>query len=137
MRTALLMLLLLTAPAASRGVDWKSPPGEAAETLSRYIRFDTTVPPGDVTEAAAFLQGIFEREGLAVERYQAAPGKVTLVARLKAEGRPVAKPILLLHHMDVVPADASRWDVDPFGGVGKDGPIWGGGAMGRKGTGTL
>src|SRR3989304_2742338 len=137
MRNALLMLMLLTSPAASPEGDWKATAGEAAETLSRYIRFDTTVPPGDVTEAAAFLQGIFEREGLAVERYQAAPGKVTLVARLKAEGRPVAKPILLLHHMDVVPADASRWDGDPFGGVGKDGPIGGRGAMDMKGTGTL
>src|SRR3989304_127087 len=137
MRNALLMLMLLASPAVSQEDDWKSTAGEAAETLSRYIRFATTVPPGDVTEAAAFLQGILEREGLAVERYQAAPGKVTLVARLKAEGTPAGKPILLLHHMDVVPADASRGDVDPFGGVGKDGPIWGGGAMGRKGTGTL
>jgi acetylornithine deacetylase/succinyl-diaminopimelate desuccinylase-like protein len=132
-----LLLLLLASPAVSQEVDWKSTAGEAAETLSRYIRFDTTVPPGDVTEAAAFLQGILEREGLAVERYQAAPGKVTLVARLKAEGTPAGKPILLLHHMDVVPADASRWDVDPFGGVVKDGHIWGRGAMDMKGTGTL
>src|SRR3972149_3333273 len=137
MRNALLMLLLLTSPAASQEVDWKSTAGEAAETLSRYIRFDTTVPPGDVTEAAAFLQGILEREGLAVERYQAAPGKVTLVARLKAEAAPVGKPILLLHHMDVVPADASRWDVDPFGGGVKDGHIWGRGAVGMKGAGRL
>ncbi len=132
-----LVLFLLVSPAASQEVDWKSTADEAAETLSRYIRFDTTVPPGDVTEAAAFLQGILEREGLAVERYQAAPGKVTLVARLKAEGTPAGKPILLLHHMDVVPADASRWDVDPFGGVVKDGHIWGRGAMDMKGTGTL
>ena len=131
------LLLRLSSPAASQDVDWKATAGEAAQTLSRYIRFDTTVPPGDVTEAAAFLQGILEREGLAVERYEAAPGKITLVARLKAQGTPVGKPILLLHHMDVVPADASRWDVDPFGGVVKDGHIWGRGAMDMKGTGTL
>ena len=134
---SLLVLLLLAAPAVSQEVDWKSTAVEAAETLSRYIRFDTTVPPGDVTDAAAFLQGILEREGLAVERYPAAPGKITLVARLKAQGTPAGKPVLLLHHMDVVPADASRWDVDPFGGVVKDGHIWGRGAMDMKGTGTL
>jgi acetylornithine deacetylase/succinyl-diaminopimelate desuccinylase-like protein len=39
--------------------------------------------------------------------------------------------------MDVVPADASRWDVDPFGGEVRDGHIWGRGAMDMKGTGTL
>src|SRR5262245_4716480 len=133
-----LLLLLLAAPAASEEVDWKSTTDEAVQTLSRYIRFNTTVPPGDVTEAAAFLQGILEREGLTVERYEAAPGKVSLVARLKAAGTPVGKPILLLHHMDVVPADPSRWgDVDPFGGVVKDGHIWGRGAMDMKGTGAL
>ncbi len=132
-----LLLLLLASPSASQEVDWKSTADEAAETLSRYIRFNTTVPPGDVSEAAAFLQGILEREKISVERYEAAPGKITLVARLKAEGSPAGKPVLLLHHMDVVPADPSRWDVDPFGGVVKDGHIWGRGAMDMKGTGTL
>jgi acetylornithine deacetylase/succinyl-diaminopimelate desuccinylase-like protein len=132
-----LLLLLLASPALSQEIDWKSTSSEAAETLSRYIRFDTTVPPGNVTEAAAFLQGILEREGLAVERYESAAGKVTLLARLKAAGSPAGKPILLLHHMDVVPADPSRWDVDPFGGVVQDGHIWGRGAMDMKGTGTL
>jgi acetylornithine deacetylase/succinyl-diaminopimelate desuccinylase-like protein len=130
-------ILLLGSQALSAEIDWKKTADEAGETLSRYIRFDTTVPPGDVTEAAAFLEGILEREGLEVERYEAAPGKITIVARLKPTGAPAAKPILLLHHMDVVPADASRWDVDPFGGVVKDGHIWGRGAMDMKGTGTL
>jgi acetylornithine deacetylase/succinyl-diaminopimelate desuccinylase-like protein len=129
---------LLAFPAAAQDVDWKKTAEEAASTLSSYIRFDTTVPPGDVTEAAAFLEEILKREGLAVERYVAWPGKVTILSRLKASGTPVAKPILLLHHMDVVPADASRWGgVDPFSGVVKDGHIWGRGAMDMKGTGTL
>jgi acetylornithine deacetylase/succinyl-diaminopimelate desuccinylase-like protein len=141
MRDSLLsgfLTLFLSFPAASQEVDWKSTADEAAESLRRYIRFDTTVPPGDVTEAAAFLQGILEGEGLGVERYVSAPGKITLVSRLKAAGTPAGKPVLLLHHMDVVPADASRWGgVDPFGGELKDGHIWGRGAMDMKGTGTL
>jgi len=139
MRNAFVLPLLLVAvPGLSQEVDWKATADEAARTLSRYIQFNTTVPPGDVTEAAAFLQGILEREGLEVERYEAAPGKITILSRLKASGTPVGKPILLLHHMDVVPADASRWGgIDPFGGVVKDGHIWGRGAMDMKGTGTL
>jgi acetylornithine deacetylase/succinyl-diaminopimelate desuccinylase-like protein len=40
--------------------------------------------------------------------------------------------------MDVVPADASRWNpVDPFGGEMKDGHLWGRGAIDMKGTGVL
>ena len=79
-----------------------------AELLQNLIRFNTTNPPGDVTEAAEFLHDIFEREGISVTQYEGAPGKINLAARLLGSGD--AKPILLLHHMDVVPADASRWE---------------------------
>ncbi|MCA9470107.1 MAG: M20/M25/M40 family metallo-hydrolase, partial [Nitrospira sp.] len=63
------------------------------------------------------------------------PGKINLAARLKGSGK--AKPIVLIHHMDVVPADTSRWRIDPFGGELKDGYIWGRGAIDMKGTGVL
>ncbi|MDH5563653.1 MAG: M20/M25/M40 family metallo-hydrolase [Nitrospirota bacterium] len=134
----LCLLFLLVFPTTSMGqeVDWKPTVGEAVGTLQQYLRFNTTNPPGDVTGAADFLQDIFEREGITVKRYEAAPGKINLSARLKGTGD--GKPILLLHHMDVVPADASRWDsVDPFGGEIKDGHIWGRGAIDMKGTGVL
>jgi acetylornithine deacetylase/succinyl-diaminopimelate desuccinylase-like protein len=117
-------------------VDWKKTVGEAVETLQHYLQINTTNPPGDVTEAAEFLHDIFEREGILVTQYEGAPGKINLAARLEGSGD--AKPILLLHHMDVVPADASRWEpVDPFGGELKDGHIWGRGAIDMKGTGVL
>ena len=45
------------------------------------------------------------------------------MARLEGSGP--AKPLMLLHHMDVVPADAARWSRDPFGGEIADGKIWG------------
>ena len=134
----LFLLILLVPPTMAKGqdVDWKTTVGEAVDTLQQYLRFDTTNPPGDVTEAADFLQKALEKEGLTVTRYEAAPGKMNLLARLKGTGK--AKPILLLHHMDVVPADASRWDgFDPFGGEMKDGYIWGRGAIDMKGTGVL
>ncbi len=47
-----------------------------------------------VVPATASAEEILEREGLEVERYEAAPGKVTIVSRLKASGTPVAKPIV-------------------------------------------
>ncbi|MEO8327513.1 MAG: M20/M25/M40 family metallo-hydrolase, partial [Nitrospirota bacterium] len=137
LRTLCLLILLIPATTAmGQEVDWKTTVGQAVDTLQHYIRFDTTNPPGDVTAAADFLQDILEREGLTVTRYEASPGKFNLFARLKGSGE--AKPILLLHHMDVVPADASRWDnVNPFGGELKDGYIWGRGAIDMKGTGVL
>ena len=137
LRTLCLLILLLPPTAAmGQNVDWKTTVGEAVEALQHYLRFNTTVPPGDVTEAADLLQDILEREGIPVTRYEASPGKVNLYARIKGSGD--AKPILLLHHMDVVPTDASRWEpVDPFGGELKDGYIWGRGAIDMKGTGVL
>ncbi|MCA9473985.1 MAG: M20/M25/M40 family metallo-hydrolase [Nitrospira sp.] len=137
LRTFCLLFLLIPATTAmGQDVDWKTTVGEAVDTLQQYLRFNTTNPPGDVTGAADFLQKILEKEGITVTRYEAAPGKINLYARLK--GTDKAKPILLLHHMDVVPADASRWNgVDPFGGELKDGHIWGRGAIDMKGTGVL
>jgi acetylornithine deacetylase/succinyl-diaminopimelate desuccinylase-like protein len=134
--SCLVALLFFPASSIAQDVDWKKTVEEASVTLRQYIRFDTTVPPGDVTEAANFLQALLERERLKVTRYEPAPGKVNLYARLKGSAN--AKPILLLHHMDVVPADPSRWgQIDPFGGEVKDGHIWGRGAIDMKGTGTL
>ncbi len=137
LRTFCLLILLIPATAAmGQEVDWKTTVSEAVDTLQHYLRFNTTNPPGDVIEAADFLQAILEREGLTVTRYEASPGKVNISARIKGSGD--AKPILLLHHMDVVPADASRWDpVNPFGGEFKYGHIWGRGAVDMKGTGVL
>lgn len=115
-----------------------APPAHAQdaplETLQQYVRIDTSNPPGDVTKAADFLAAILDREGIPVRRYQSAPGRTILLARLKGTGP--AKPLVLLHHMDVVPADASRWTRNPFGGEIAEGAIWGRGAMDMKGIGV-
>src|SRR5262249_20102272 len=41
-------------------------------------------------------------------------------------------PLLIHGHLDVVPADASEWSVDPFSGEIKDGYVWGRGAIDMK-----
>jgi acetylornithine deacetylase/succinyl-diaminopimelate desuccinylase-like protein len=88
-----------------------------------------------VRKAADFVTGLLEREGIPVERYQSAPDRVIVVGRLEGAGR--GKPILLLHHMDVVPADRARWKVDPFAGLVEGGYVWGRGAMDMKGLGVI
>ena len=119
---------------AQTAFDWKTLEAAAVKTLQAYIRIDTSNPPGNVTKAADFLASILEREGIPVKRYESAPGRSILLARLKGAG--TAKPIVLLHHMDVVPTDASRWKHKPFGGEIADGAIWGRGAMDMKGIGV-
>ena len=115
--------------------DWKAIEAEAVKTLQSYIRFNTSVPPGDVTKAADFLQALIEKEGIPVKRFESGAGRSIIMATLKGSG--TAKPIVLLHHMDVVPADASRWKREPFGGELADGAIWGRGAMDMKGPGVV
>ena len=112
------------------------PPDEATRLLREYVAIDTSDPPGDTRKAADFLAGIFEREGIAVTRYESAPGKAIVYARLKATVSPAAgKPILLLHHMDVVPADRTQWKTDPFVPTIQGNELWARGAMDMKGQG--
>jgi len=110
---------------------------EATRLLMEYVRIDTSNPPGDTRKAADFLAGILEREGIPVTRYESAPGKAIIYARLKATvSPPSGKAIVLLHHMDVVPADRAQWKTDPFVPTIQDGELWGRGAMDMKGQGV-
>jgi acetylornithine deacetylase/succinyl-diaminopimelate desuccinylase-like protein len=128
-------LLLTGAPASAQAPDWKQIESEALDTLQRYVRINTSNPPGDVTKAADFLADLLKREGLDVKRYESAPGRSILLARLKGSGSG-AKALLLEHHMDVVAADASRWTRDPFAAEIADGRMWGRGTMDMKGIGV-
>ena len=136
-RLWLSVVLCVLCPHAASGQtpDWNALQSEAVSTIQSYVRINTSNPPGDVTRAADFLAGILEREGIPVKRYESAPGRSILVARLAGAG--AAKPLLLLHHMDVVPTDPSRWQHDPFGAEIADGKIWGRGSIDMKGLGVI
>jgi acetylornithine deacetylase/succinyl-diaminopimelate desuccinylase-like protein len=116
-------------------IDWNAVQSEAVGTIQSYVRINTSNPPGDVTKAADFLTAVLEREGIPVRRYESGAGRSIVVARLKGTGG--AKPLLLLHHMDVVPTDPSRWQHDPFGAEIADGKIWGRGSIDMKGLGVV
>jgi acetylornithine deacetylase/succinyl-diaminopimelate desuccinylase-like protein len=109
---------------------------EARRLLAEYVAIDTSNPPGDTRKAADFLASILDREGIPVTRYESAPGKAIIYARLKATTSPPAgKAILLLHHMDVVPADRAQWKTDPFTPTIQGNELWGRGSMDMKGQG--
>jgi acetylornithine deacetylase/succinyl-diaminopimelate desuccinylase-like protein len=104
---------------------------EAVSLLRDLIRINTTNPPGNETAAAKYLAEQLGKEGLKCELFESAPNRGSVITRLKGTGE---KPsLLLLSHLDVVAADAGEWSVDPFGGVVKDGFVWGRGALDMKG----
>lgn len=77
---------------------------------------------------ADLLQTYIEGGGVDVQRYEAAPGRVSLVARIEGTD-PNAPSLCLNGHTDVVPVNADGWDRDPFGGELVDGEVWGRGAI--------
>jgi acetylornithine deacetylase/succinyl-diaminopimelate desuccinylase-like protein len=114
---------------------WQALEEEAIRLLARYIQIDTTNPPGNEVKAAQFFKEIFDREGIEARIIESAPGRGNIYARLYGTG---SKPaIVLINHMDVVPADGRQWKEPPFGAVIKDGYLWGRGTLDMKGPAIL
>jgi acetylornithine deacetylase/succinyl-diaminopimelate desuccinylase-like protein len=104
---------------------------EVTKLLSGLIKINTTNPPGNEVEAAKYLAREMERDGFECELFESAHGRGSVVTRLKGSGK---KPgLVLLSHLDVVAANPKEWSVDPFGGVVKEGFVWGRGALDMKG----
>jgi len=91
----------------------------AARYLPELIRLDTTNPPGNETRVARYLKQVADREGIVAELLGDNPQRLNFVARLRGSGK--ARPLLLIAHSDVVPADRPLWSVDPFAGMVKEG----------------
>ena len=142
---ALPALALLAAPITAQApvakpVDWNALSNEAVQTLSSYLQVNTTNPPGNELNTINFLKAILQAEGFEVQVLDTGatalgPKRGNIYARLKGNGS--KKAIALVNHMDVVPATASYWSVDPFSGAIKDGYVWGRGALDMKGQGIV
>jgi acetylornithine deacetylase/succinyl-diaminopimelate desuccinylase-like protein len=102
---------------------------EAVQRGREYLQINTTNPPGNENRTMQFFARIFAQEGIPFDTASSAPGRGNIWARLKGGAEPA---LVLLHHMDVVPADPSHWEVDPFSATVKDGEIWGRGALDTK-----
>jgi len=105
------------------------------QILSGFIKVDTSNPPGNETKGAQYLKAILDRDGIASEILELEPTRGNIVARLKGNGK--KKPLLLMGHLDVVGVEREKWTVDPFGGVIKDGYIYGRGASDDKGMASV
>ncbi len=116
-------------------LDWANFTDEAVSWLSAYLSRDTSNPPGGEKEGTDFLGSILADEGIEFRVIESAPGRTNLLARLKGDGE--GKPLILLNHVDVVPADPARWTYPPFSGKVAEGYIWGRGALDMKGMGIM
>ena len=86
---------------------------------------------GDEEAVAKYIVASLAEVGIDGKIYESAPKRCNVIARIK--GRNPDRPGLVVHgHIDVVPANAADWSVDPFGGEIKDGCIWGRGAVDMK-----
>ncbi len=102
----------------------------AVDLLREFIRIDTTNPPGNEEEAVRFLDEYLDKAGMPTEVFHVAPKRANLLSRIS--GRNKGKPIILLSHIDVVPAKAEEWEVPPFSGELRDGFLYGRGAIDMK-----
>ena len=97
---------------------------------------NTTNPPGNELDAARMLKEKFLTDGIPATTWEPQHGRGIVAARLRGIGKH-NKSIILLSHMDVVPANPKEWEVPPFSGTVKDGAIWGRGAIDDKGPGVI
>lgn len=103
------------------------------ELLREYVRIDTSNPPGDCRGAAELLCRVLREHGLSPVVYGARPEKPNVLCEIGGTQEP---GLLLIHHMDVVPAQAREWSVPPFGAQVRDGYLYGRGTLDTKGLGA-
>lgn len=131
----LLAILLLTISLSATAqdeylVDWDAVGEEAINHLVNLVRIDTSNPPGNETLAANYVRDALAAEGIDSELYALDPERANLVARFRGNGS--KRPILIMGHTDVVGVQPEKWDEEPFGGLRKDGWIYGRGTLDDK-----
>jgi acetylornithine deacetylase/succinyl-diaminopimelate desuccinylase-like protein len=116
-------------------IDWKKEGAEAVRRLQAMLQYDTTNPPGNELALAHFLAEELKAEGIVSEVLCSADQRGNLMVRLQGDGS--ERPVLMMSHLDVVPAEPQMWTHPPFGGVVDGGFVWGRGAIDSKLTGAV
>jgi acetylornithine deacetylase/succinyl-diaminopimelate desuccinylase-like protein len=132
MFSALFALFAMTAGVVgwAAGDDNRSLGMRTRQYLTDLIRLDTSNPPGNESRVASYLKQVADSSGIATELLGDDPKRLNLVARIKGNGK--NKPLLLMAHSDVVPAERKQWTVDPFKGEVRDEFLYGRGALDTK-----
>ncbi|MGN6132683.1 MAG: M20/M25/M40 family metallo-hydrolase [Nocardioidaceae bacterium] len=112
------------------------PDAEVVDICRDLIRMDTTnygdgSGPGE-RKAAEHVAALLGEVGIEAELFEGAPGRTNVVARWGGAAGTTRDPLLVHGHLDVVPANADDWRVDPFSGEIQDGYLWGRGAVDMK-----
>lgn len=130
MRTPLAAAVLLYIPLVAGPNEGQTAP--VVSLLSEIIRQDTSNPPGNEGKIAELLAPRFREAGFEVDIIPTPqPGKSHFIARLRGDG--TKRPVLIAGHADVVGVEREKWTLDPFGGVVRDGYVYGRGAIDFKG----
>jgi acetylornithine deacetylase/succinyl-diaminopimelate desuccinylase-like protein len=113
---------------------WAEAHLENVETLRGLIRIPSVNPPdpaGPELDAARLVASLLEDAGLRPEVVEPFEGRGSVACRLRGDGTG-GDPLLLLSHVDVVPAPPDGWTHDPFAADVADGYVWGRGAVDMK-----
>jgi acetylornithine deacetylase/succinyl-diaminopimelate desuccinylase-like protein len=125
-------------------VDMEAAADACVEHLRALIRIPSVNPPGlpdaaagrdstgGETAAAAYCAEVLTSAGIPAQVLEAATGRGSCFARLRATAEVSEPPLVLLSHLDVVPVEAESWSRDPFGAELVDGEVWGRGAVDMK-----
>ncbi len=119
--------------------DPHDPAAEAVELCRDLIRIDTTNygepdgtgGPGE-RKAAEMVAALLEDVGIEARLHEGTAGRTNVVAHWGGADSTRTDGLLLHGHLDVVPAAAEDWQVDPFSGDVRDGYLWGRGAVDMK-----
>ena len=100
------------------------------QLLQKYVQIDTSNPPGKELPGARFLANLLEQSGVKAEVIESAPGRASVYARIP--GRRSDEGLLLLNHIDVVPANPKQWKRPPFAADIYLNQLWGRGSLDMK-----
>jgi len=97
------------------------------------IRIPTQNPPGKEKDCAEFVHETLTEWGVKTEMvFEPYPHRPQVVAMVN--GNKSGRTLILNGHMDVVPEGSrDRWEDDPYGGIIKEGKIYGRGSSDMKG----
>ncbi len=117
-------------------MNWSQVASEAQAMLEEYIRIDTSNPPGNEDNACKWFKHIALKENIDYQIIKSENHRSNFIANINST-LPSEKKIILLNHIDVVPAKKQDWNFDPFSGKVQDNYIHGRGALDMKGMGII